>query len=369
MDDNNISDVLSECSDISYFSDYGLDLDLESDLINFDLSNGSPIDTTNFNIIHYNINSIMAEGRIEQLSNHCRLLNINVLVLTETKLDQLIPNSLLMIPGYHEPIRHDRNRNGGGVLVYVSEKLVLSQKTQLQSEHFEHVWIDVKYQNKTICINALYRPPHQTAYDHDLFLNTVQDMLEKMTNYDNASLKLVIGDMNFGNSYCTSIPLNPKPLDSAASDLFSNFGLKQLINIPTRVTENTMSLVDLIFVYNQNDLACHGTLPQIADHDGVIASFKFQTEQPKTKTKTIYDYKNADLDGLVHFIKSFNFNQTVFCLPVKEQARMFTQILSDAFTKFVPQKTITLREKDAPWCNNFTRLLLRNKPKSPWQLR
>ena len=179
MDDNNISDVLSECSDISYFSDYDLDFDLESDSINFDLSNGSPIDTTNFNIIHYNINSIMAEGRIEQLSNHCRLLNINVLVLTETKLDQLIPNSLLMIPGYHEPIRHDRNRNGGGVLVYVSENLVLSQKTQLQSEHFEHVWIDVKYQNKTICINALYRPPFQTAYDHDLFLNTVQDMLEK----------------------------------------------------------------------------------------------------------------------------------------------------------------------------------------------
>jgi len=142
-------------------------------------------------------------GRIKQLCNHCRLLNINVLVLTQTKLDQLIPNSLLMIPGYLEPIRHDRTNNGGGALVCVSENLVLSQKTQLQSERFEHVWIDLKYQNKTICINAFERPPYQTAYDLDLFLNSVQDMLEKMTNHENTSLKLVIGEMNLGNSYCS----------------------------------------------------------------------------------------------------------------------------------------------------------------------
>ena len=52
MEENDISDVLSECSEISYFSDSDLDFDLES--VNFDLSNGSPIDATNFNLVHYN---------------------------------------------------------------------------------------------------------------------------------------------------------------------------------------------------------------------------------------------------------------------------------------------------------------------------
>jgi len=88
-----------------------------------------------------------------------------------------------------------------------------------------------------------------------------------------------------------------------------------------------MSLVDLIAVDNENDLACHGTLPQVADHDGVIASFKFQTEPPKSKTKTIYEYENAEIDRLVHLIKSFDFNQMVFSMPVKKKARMFTHIL------------------------------------------
>jgi hypothetical protein len=121
-----MSDLLSECSDISYISD----LDFETNSINFDLSNGSPIDNDNFKVIHYNINSILAPDRLEQLTDICKTLKINVLILTESKLDQTIPNNMIIIPGYHEPLRRDRNingRNGGGVLIYVAENLVLNK--------------------------------------------------------------------------------------------------------------------------------------------------------------------------------------------------------------------------------------------------
>ena len=82
MADDDISDVLSECSDISYFSDYDLDLEQESQSINFDLSNGSPLETNNFNVVHFNIDSILAEGRLEQSTKMCRILPISVLVIT-----------------------------------------------------------------------------------------------------------------------------------------------------------------------------------------------------------------------------------------------------------------------------------------------
>ena len=102
-------------------------------------------------------------------------------------------------------------------------------------------------------------------------------------------------------------------------------------------------------------------MPKIADHDGIIASFKFKTEKTKLKTKTLFDYKNADVIGLTKFIKEFNFDEVVFRQPIKDQPNVFSQVLTDAFSKFVPRKTITIRETDAPWCNNFTRLLLRKK--------
>ena len=42
----------------------------------------------------------MAQDRLEQLSAICKLLNIDVLIITESKLDDNIPTNLINIPGY-----------------------------------------------------------------------------------------------------------------------------------------------------------------------------------------------------------------------------------------------------------------------------
>ena len=90
MNDDSFSDVSSVCSDLGYLSD--LELDCQS--VNFNLCNGSPIDVNDFNIAHFNINSITADDRLEQLSDICKVLNLDILIITESKLDQTIPNDL-----------------------------------------------------------------------------------------------------------------------------------------------------------------------------------------------------------------------------------------------------------------------------------
>ena len=70
----------------------------------------------------------------------------------------------------------------GGVLMYVSENLTFQHKSNLQSNNFEHIWADVKINGLVFAINALYRPPNETQADHNLFLNTAEDILEKLCN-------------------------------------------------------------------------------------------------------------------------------------------------------------------------------------------
>ena len=124
MTDNDMSDLLSEVSDVSYLSDLDLDPDIEvPQSVDFDLSDGSPFKDDNFKILHYNINSILAEGRIEQITEICKIIKVGVLICTESKLDSNIPNNILTIPGYHEPLRKDRNRHGGGIMVFVRENI------------------------------------------------------------------------------------------------------------------------------------------------------------------------------------------------------------------------------------------------------
>ena len=62
---------------------------------------------------HLNINSIV--GKFD----HFKVLenNIDILVLTETKIDASFPNAQLRTDGFSAPFRLDQNRFGGGALI------------------------------------------------------------------------------------------------------------------------------------------------------------------------------------------------------------------------------------------------------------
>ena len=95
-------------------------------------------------IVHSNINAILQEGRMEELVETCNTMNISVLCITESKLDETVSVNRIHLPGFHEPIRRDRILNGkpsksGGCLIYVKESLLFEHKIDLQEEHFEHL--------------------------------------------------------------------------------------------------------------------------------------------------------------------------------------------------------------------------------------
>ena len=49
--------------------------------------------------------------------------NINVLLITETKIDSTFPVNQFYLNGYNVPYRNDRNTSGGGILVYIRDDI------------------------------------------------------------------------------------------------------------------------------------------------------------------------------------------------------------------------------------------------------
>ena len=49
--------------------------------------------------------------------------SVDILVITETKLDDTFPLGQFYVDGFTMPYRLDRNRNGGGVIIYVREDI------------------------------------------------------------------------------------------------------------------------------------------------------------------------------------------------------------------------------------------------------
>ena len=49
--------------------------------------------------------------------------NIDILLVSETKLDDKYPKGQFKIDGYDKPIRLDRNKHGGGILFFIRDDL------------------------------------------------------------------------------------------------------------------------------------------------------------------------------------------------------------------------------------------------------
>ena len=77
----------------------------------------------NIIIAQININSI--RNKFELLSHYVSG-NIDILIITETKLDKSFPSGQFLLHGYSEPFRLDRNQFSGGLLVFIREDIPCS---------------------------------------------------------------------------------------------------------------------------------------------------------------------------------------------------------------------------------------------------
>ena len=121
---------------------------------------------------------------------------IDILVITETKLDSTFTSSQFLINGFHMPYRFDRNRNGGGILIYISEELASKQLFKHTFDNaIEGIFIEVNLRKCKWLIFGTYHPPSQSD---EFYFENVSNALDIYTqSYDKF---LLIGDFNAEDS-------------------------------------------------------------------------------------------------------------------------------------------------------------------------
>ena len=89
-----------------------------------------------------NLNTNSISNKFDQLKLLVRS-KVDILVITETKLDSTFPTSQFLI-GYSEPYHFDRNRNEGGVLIYVREDIPSKPLTDHKLPHnIEGIFVEL----------------------------------------------------------------------------------------------------------------------------------------------------------------------------------------------------------------------------------
>ena len=96
----------------------------------------------------------------------------DILGFTETHLDANILTANLIIDGFNEPYRKNRNCHGGGILVYTSNTIVSRRRVDLECPDIETIWIELTIQGPPILVCYAYRSEQTpTLYFENLHLS------------------------------------------------------------------------------------------------------------------------------------------------------------------------------------------------------
>ena len=87
-----------------------------------------------------NINSLLKN--IEHIRYILSQYSFHIFAINESKIDSLVNDSEISIPGY-KLVRRDRNRNGGGVVIYVQEYLSILVRNDLVPNKLEMICIEI----------------------------------------------------------------------------------------------------------------------------------------------------------------------------------------------------------------------------------
>ena len=164
---------------------------------------------------------------------------------------------------------------------------VLGEISYISSTDFHQLWIKIQVRNlKSIIICTTYRPPDTpvSCFNTDLTPSLITaSLLDKMI--------YILGDLNCNllNSSC--------PDSRALTNFCLTYNLSQMVTSPTRVTNLTETLIDVILVSNAKQVLKTEVLQSsISDHDLVYALLRLKQQRPKPTYINIRSFKHYDLN-------------------------------------------------------------------------
>ena len=279
--------------------------------------------------------------------------------MNEIKIDPLYPTELTCIPGY-EQVRLERSNHGGVVAIYIKDSIRFKHRNDLPPNGLELICIEVEPPKaKSFLVLAWYRPPSDTV-------ETFEKM-EKVVSYlDKEGKELILlGDTNcdFGNKEKDHLTDNYAKL---LSNIYNIYGLKQLIEDPTRVTSSSSTIIDHIATsYTSNIIELGVYEVSMSDHYMVYCIRKFNgaiaADHKIIKTRKM---KNFNQDAFLSEISNICWEHIVSKTDnVNYSVCEWTNLFSLIIEKHAPLSRIRVSEKCSPWINEELKKLMRTRDK------
>ena len=289
---------------------------------------------------HLNARSL--NKNIIELKAILELTDFDVICISESWLRSRTPKDRFMIEGY-KIFRSDRkNKRGGGVCIYVKEEFDCKRiKIPNSPDLPELLWVEVTVNHKKVAIGTLYKAPNipcKTFYD------AYDSLVYIFSRYEDP---ILTGDFNV-NMLNTESPDYKKLNDS----LIEPFDFKQIIDKPTRITDQSQTLIDLLLVKDLDKVKAVGLCDASGVSDHFFTYMAYNLKKPKFKpiTVTRRDFRNFDLPAFQHAAETAHWENVFAVEDVNDKVCILENTINDLLDIFAPYKTFTMKKPNStPW--------------------
>ena len=253
-------------------------------------------------IYHQNIRGLLCN--FEKVQSFFEMFkNIDILTLSETHISSYTHNDineLYRIPGFAFIKRNRTNRNHGGVAMYISNQIKWRRREDLECEEVEGLVIEVLLNGaKKFLVGSLYRPPDGSEYLDKCFNKLFEEMLVKIS--DLSFEVIILWDLNVNHLISSK--------EKELKDMIRLEGFEPLVKSPTRVTQDSSTLIDVILTKNEQAIASTDVAPlNMSDHVLIGCVRKVNHQKYKYRAITCCNYSNYDPEVINDELRSQNHN-------------------------------------------------------------
>ena len=364
IDNDNDDDFLFNNPDFSPYSE----IDFNCAYIGTDhFRNSNP--PNNISVISLNIQSLPA--KYNELCDMLGELSSNGLVpevicLQETW--QIADPSLYQLDNYQLIESNTReNARGGGVGIFVKKDIVFSvlkQYSVFSERIFESLFIEITNDNNhKVVIGSVYRPgtkcPGLTFTDQfaefsDILSNTLSELGSKYNNV------YIFGDINLD-----LLKISENKFISQYIDNLCSFGFLQIVTKPTKITENSATLIDHILTNSSNKVfESLLLLWKISDHLPLIHNISFKKGKIKPPIVKSRNFSQANVDRFKKALHNYNWDHVISENCPQLAFTNFTNTFNNLIDVFFPESSKKFNsnlQKIEPWMSAGILVSRRNK--------
>ena len=291
-------------------------------------------------LFHLNVRSL--QKHFDDVEYYITNLQItfDIIAMSETWLT----NSnceLFNLSGYTHVYQCRNDRIGGGVSIFINHRwnYVIREDLCKNESYIECIFIEIPkgmtHHDNNVLIGSVYRPPNTDIQDFNQALQQIVCTIQRENK-----LAFMLGDYNVN-----LLNADNHSGTSTFLDIFYSSGFFPLITKPTRMQNQSFTLIDNIFcnkVFDNDNCMINGIFyTDISDHFPI---FTLYSDKPKTeKDSIVIKSRNFSHKNRVNFsnmLQSFDWHQVLNSTSCQEAFSIFHKNFKHMFDKCFPFRVV-----------------------------